>query len=209
MKGKRVVITGATNGIGLAAAEALAAQGANLAIVGRTETRAKIAAAQARLKAGNGATVDTLVADLSSQRVVRKLANEILARYPKIDILMNNAGAMHTTRQLTEDGIELTWAVNHVAPFLLTTLLLDRLKASAPSRIITTASEAHQGAHIPFDDLNAERSYRGFGRYKESKLANILFTSELGRRLEGSGVTAYCFHPGLVASASTATTGFS
>jgi NAD(P)-dependent dehydrogenase (short-subunit alcohol dehydrogenase family) len=200
MKGKRIVITGATNGIGLAAAEALAAQGANLAIVGRTETRAKIAAAQVRLKAGNGATVDTLVADLSSQRAVRKLANEILARYPKIDILMNNAGAMHTTRQVTKDGIELTWAVNHLAPFLLTTLLLDGFKANAPSRIITTASEAHQGASIPFDDLNAERSYRGFGRYKESKLANILFTSELAKRLNGSGVTAYCFHPGLVAS---------
>jgi NAD(P)-dependent dehydrogenase (short-subunit alcohol dehydrogenase family) len=145
-------------------------------------------------------TVDTLVADLSSQAAVRKLASEAVARYPKIDILINNAGAMHTTRQLTEDGIELTWAVNHLAAFLLTTLLLDRLKASAPSRIITTASAAHRGAHISFDDLNADTSYRGFGRYKESKLANILFTSELAHRLEGSGVSPYCFHPGLVAS---------
>ena len=131
---------------------------------------------------------------------MRTLATEALARYPKIDILINNAGAMHTTRQVTEDGIELTWAVNHLASFLLTTLLLDRLKASAPSRIITTASEAHHGAHIPFDYLSGEKSYRGFGRYKESKLANILFTSELARRLERTGVTAYCFHPGLVAS---------
>ena len=107
---------------------------------------------------------------------------------------------------MTTDGIELTWAVNHLAPFLLTTLLLDRLKESAPARIVTTASEAHQGAHIPFSDLNAERSYWSFGRYGETKLANILFTSELARRLERTGVTANCFHPGLVATASTATT---
>jgi NAD(P)-dependent dehydrogenase (short-subunit alcohol dehydrogenase family) len=200
MNGKRIVITGATNGIGLAAAEVLARDGGSVAIVGRNAIRARIAAAQIRSKAGSGATVDTLIADLSSQAAVRGLASEALARYPKIDILINNAGAMHTARQVTEDGIELTWAVNHLAPFLLTTLLLDRLKASAPSRVITTGSEAHHGAHIPFDDLNAEKSYRGFGRYKESKLANILFTSELARRLERTGVTAYCFHPGLVAS---------
>jgi NAD(P)-dependent dehydrogenase (short-subunit alcohol dehydrogenase family) len=124
----------------------------------------------------------------------------VLARYPKLDVLVNNAGAMYGTRQLTKDGIELTWAVNHLAPFLLSKLLLQRLKESAPARIITTASQAHQGAHIPFDDLNAERSYRGFGRYCETKLANILFTTELARRLDGTGVTANCFHPGLVAT---------
>lgn len=197
---KQVLITGATNGIGLAAAEALAARGADVAIVGRNETRAKIAAARVRTAAAGGATVGTLIADLSSQAAVRTLAAEVLARYPRLDMLVNNAGAMHTTRQLSDDGIELTWALNHLAPFLMTTLLLDRLKASAPSRIITTASEAHHGADIPFDDLNAERSYRGFNRYKQSKLANILFTSELGRRLDGTGVTAHCFHPGLVAS---------
>ena len=114
--------------------------------------------------------------------------------------MCSSAGAVYRGRQLTTDGIELTWAVNHLAPFLLTTLLLDRLKESAPARIITTASEAHQGAHIRFSDLNAERSYRSFGRYSETKLANILFTSELARRLEGTGVTANCFHPGLVAT---------
>src|SRR5215471_2005570 len=118
----------------------------------------------------------------------------------KLDVLVNNAGAMYGTRQLTKDGIELTWAVNHLAPFLLSKLLLHRLKESAPARIITTASQAHQGAHIPFDDLNAERSYRGFGRYCQTKLANILFTIELARRLDGTGVTANCFHPGLVAT---------
>ncbi len=115
-------------------------------------------------------------------------------------MLINNAGAMYSTRQLTVDGLELTWALNHLAPFLLTSLLLGRLKESAPARIITTASDAHQGAYIPFEDLQAERSYRGYRRYGETKLANILFTSELARRLAGSGVTANCFHPGLVAT---------
>ena len=142
----------------------------------------------------------TFIADLSSQAAVRRLAAEVLDRYPKLDVLVNNAGAMYGTRQLTKDGIELTWAVNHLAPFLLSKLLLHRLKESAPARIITTASQAHQGAHIPFDDLNAERSYRGFGRYCETKLANILFTTELARRLDGTRVTANCFHPGLVAT---------
>ena len=142
----------------------------------------------------------TFVSDLSSQASVRRLAAEVLARYPRLGVLVNNAGAVYGGRQLTTEGIELTWAVNHLAPFLLTTMLLNRLKKSAPARIITTASEAHRGAHIPFSDLNAERSYRSFGRYGETKLANILFTSELARRLEGTGVTANCFHPGLVAT---------
>jgi NAD(P)-dependent dehydrogenase (short-subunit alcohol dehydrogenase family) len=200
VRGKRVLITGATHGIGLAGAEALARHGANVAIVARDDVRA--AEAVRRIEGAGGSKVDVLHADLFSQASVRALAREALERYPSIEVLINNAGAMFTTRELTVDGIERTWALNHLAPFLLTTLLLDRIKASAPARIITTTSDAHKGKLIPFDDLNAERSYRGrgFTRYGESKLANIVFTVELARRLQGTGVTAYCFHPGLVAT---------
>lgn len=200
VRDKRVLITGATHGIGLAGAEALARRGAHVAIVARDDARAAVAVR--RIEGGGGSKVDVLHADLSSQASVRALAREAIERYPKIEVLVNNAGAMFATRRVTVDGIEQTWALNHLAPFLLTTLLLDRIKESAPARIITTTSDAHKGKLIPFDDLNAERSYRGRGytRYGESKLANILFTLELARRLEGTGVTAYCFHPGLVAT---------
>jgi NAD(P)-dependent dehydrogenase (short-subunit alcohol dehydrogenase family) len=197
--GKQVVLTGGTGGIGLAAAVELARHGAKLALVARNRERA--AEAVARIKAAtSAATVEVLDADLASQSSVRKLAAEALERYSKLDILVNNAGGVFTSRSLTDDGIEQTWAVNHLAPFLLTTLLLHRLEESAPARVITTSSDAHVGAHIPFDDPSAERSYRlrGFERYGQTKLANILFTLELGRRLEGTGVSAYCFHPGLV-----------
>lgn len=199
VRGKRVVITGGTGGIGLAAAEALAARGALLTIVGRSAARASAAAARIAA-AAPGAEVVQLVADLSSQADVRRLAGDILARHERIHVLANNAGAFFVDRQLTADGLERTWALNHLSPFLLTTLLLDRLKASAPARVITTSSAAHRGAHIPWDDPGAERGYRGFARYGQSKLANILFTAELARRLGGTGVTANCFHPGLVAT---------
>jgi NAD(P)-dependent dehydrogenase (short-subunit alcohol dehydrogenase family) len=201
VEGKRVVITGATGGIGLAAAEALAARGARLSIVARNEERAGEAVRRIDAAGGGGVGVEVLLADLAEQSSVRRLAAELLERHPRIDALVNNAGAVNVTRRLTDDGVELTWAVNHLAPFLLTNLLLERIKASAPARIATTASGAHNGAEIPFDDLAGERAYgRGFHRYSQTKLANILFTLELARRLQGTGVSANCFHPGVVAT---------
>jgi NAD(P)-dependent dehydrogenase (short-subunit alcohol dehydrogenase family) len=201
VQGKHVLITGGTGGIGLAAAAALAALGAKLAIVARSEARGRDAVAHIKSVAGNRTKVDVIFADLSSQASVLRLADQVLSHYGRLDVLVNNAGAMYGTRQLSDDGIELTWAVNHLAPFLLTMLLLERLKKSAPARIITTSSDAHHfRGHFRFDDLNAERFYWGFGRYGETKLANILFTMELARRLHGTGVTANCFHPGIVAT---------
>ena len=196
--GKRVLLTGATNGIGLAAAIELARRGAQLAIVARSEGKARNTADGIRDTTGR--TVDVLLADLGSQASVRRLAAEVLERSPRIDVMINNAGAMHTRRTVTEDGIETTFAVNHLAPFLLTTLLLGRICESAPARIITVASDAHKGARLDFDDLNSEQGYGGMRVYGRSKLANILFTAELARRLEGTGVTANCVHPGFVAS---------
>jgi len=206
---KRILITGATRGIGLAAAIELARRRALLTLVARSESRAADAVRQIQTAAG-GAAVDVLTVDLASQASIRQLAIGAQARYPGIQVLINNAGAIYARRQLSPDGIELTWAVNHLAPFQLTTLLLPRLTASAPARIVTTSSDAHQGAQIPFDDLNAERSWGGFGfpRYGQTKLANILFTVELARRLAGAGVTANCFHPGFVATGFNRNNGF-
>ena len=200
--GKRVLLTGATSGIGLAGAVELARRGAQLVMVARSETKANEAVRRVRAAAGQAAVVDTLLADLASQSSIRQVASKALAQYPTIQVLVNNAGAVYGTRRLSPDGIELTWAVNHLAPFLLTVLLLERLKASAPARVVTTSSAAHQGARIPFDDMSAERSWggSGFRRYGETKLANVLFTVELARRLEGTGVTANCVHPGVIAT---------
>lgn len=210
VKGKYIIITGATSGIGLAAAKELAARGANLGIVARNQAKANEVASQIRDLTHGLTSVDTFLADMSSQASIRQAAEDILTRCPKIDMLINNAGAMFMSRQLTADGVEMTWAVNHLAPFLLTTLLLDRLKQNENARVITTASHGHKMARqgIHFEDISAKRLYRfphyWLGgptlRYAETKLANILFTSQLAKRLEGTGVTAYCFDPGLVAT---------
>jgi retinol dehydrogenase 14 len=151
--GKQVVLTGASNGIGLAAVVELVARGARVALVARDKGRAEAAAAEARAKAQGEAGVDVLIADLSSQAEVRRLAQEVSQRYQKVEVLVNNAGAIFNTRVLTVDGVERTWALNHLAPFLLTTLLLEKLQASGPARVITTSSDLSRGKQIPFDDL--------------------------------------------------------
>ncbi len=200
MRGKVCVITGATSGIGFAAAEALAAKGAELALVGRDRSRGE--AALARLRERAPAVPMTIhYADLLSMAEVRRLGAELLAAHPRIDVLINNAGAIFQHRELSADGLERTFALNHMAYFLLTAILRDRLAASAPARVISVASRAHlQAPGLDFDDLNLEHRYSGWTAYCRSKLANILFTRELARRLTGSGVTANCLHPGFVAS---------
>ena len=200
MNGKTCLITGATSGIGLVTAQALATQGARVVIAGRNEQRARETVAAIQRASGNQ-QVSYLLADLSLQAQVRHLAGEFLAAHDRLDVLVNNAGAMFWRRHETADGLEMTFAVNHLAPFLLTNLLLDRLKSSAPARIVTVASMAHLGARLNFDDLQQRtHRYRAFTVYSQSKLANILFTYELARRLEGSGVTANTLHPGFVAT---------
>jgi len=192
-----VLITGATRGIGHAATVELARRGAEIALVGRDAERVAETAEAARA-AGGRAPVHEHVADLERMDEVRRLAAEVLERYPRIDVLANNAGAMFTSRHVTPDGLERTFALNHLAPFLLTNLLLDRLRESAPARVVTTASDAHQSGLLDLDDLQSENSFRAMRTYGTTKLENILFTRELARRLEGSGVTANCLHPGVV-----------
>jgi NAD(P)-dependent dehydrogenase (short-subunit alcohol dehydrogenase family) len=171
--------------------------GARVGITGRYVERTRAAAAEIAATTGNPA-IDAFAADLSSQAQVRRLAAEVLATYPRLDVLINNAGGFWATRRLTDDGLEHTFAVNHLAPFLLTELLLDRLKASAPARIVTVSSALHSSGRIDFDDLQGAREYEGGRAYSQSKLANVLFTYELARRLEGTGVTANVLHPGVV-----------
>jgi retinol dehydrogenase-14 len=195
MEGKVVLITGGTSGIGRAAATALAAMGAEVAVTGRSRQRGEAAVEEIRDTSGNE-RVSLMLADLAVQTEVRGLAEEFRERYDRLDVLVNNAGIIQSKRTETPDGLELTLAVNHLAPFLLTNLLLDLLKESAPSRIITVSSEARRGARIDFEDLQSERRYRAFKVYGMTKLANILFTYELAERLEGTGVVANCLHPG-------------
>ena len=198
MHGKICLVTGGTNGIGKATAQALAQMGATVVIVGRNASKTAQLVEEIRASSGNK-NVDLLLADLSSQQEVRKLAEEFKSKYSHLHILLNNAGGYFLKRQLSVDGIEMTFALNHLAYFLLTNLLLDTIKASAPARIINVSSGAHTSGKIEFDNLQGERDYRP-SAYDNSKLANILFTMELARRLEGSGVTVNALHPGFVAT---------
>jgi len=196
MTGRTVLVTGGSDGIGRATALGLAAMGAHLAITGRDRGRTENAAREIRA-AGSG-QVDVFVADLSSQSQVRRLADEVLQSLTRIDVLVNNAGGYWNTRHVTADGLERTFAVNHLAPFLLTNLLLDRLENSAPARVVTVSSNVQAIGRIDFEDLQGERSYSGARAYNQSKLANVLFTYELARKLRATSVTANALHPGVV-----------
>jgi len=195
--GKTVLITGGTSGIGKAAATALAGMGAEVVVTGRNPEKAEKAVADIKRDSGGG-EVSVILADLAKQADVRRIAQEFEATHDRLDVLVNNAGGIFSKREETPDGIEWTFAVNHLAPFLLTDLLLEKLKGSAPSRIITTSSQAQSFPQGDFFDLQSEKRYSAFPAYGKSKLANILFTFELAERLKGTGVTANCFHPGAV-----------
>jgi NAD(P)-dependent dehydrogenase (short-subunit alcohol dehydrogenase family) len=199
MQGKVCVITGATSGIGLVAAERLAAMGARLLLVGRDPARGEAALAAIKNRAPR-ATARVVYGDLSRISEMNRVAGEIAALEPRIDVLINNAGAMFQQRGVTADGLERTFALNHMSYFVLSNRLKDRLAAATPARIVNTASGAHHGEVLDFADLQSERNYRGLRVYGRSKLANILFTRELARRLSGTGVTVNALHPGFVAT---------
>ena len=197
MGGKTVLITGGTSGIGKATAAALAAMGANVVVVGRNPERSEAAVEEIKAQSHSG-SVELMLADLSVQAELRRLAKEFLRRHDRLDVLANNAGLVQSKRTETPDGIETTLATNHLAPFLLTNLLIERLEQSAPSRVITVSSEAQRWGNMDFEDMQSRRKYRGFPVYGTTKLANIMFTYELAERLDGTGVSANCLHPGSV-----------
>ena len=199
LSGKIALVTGATAGIGLITAEALAKMGATVVIVSRNEQKCRDVVAQIQANTGN-TRVEYIAGDLSAMAQVCAVAAEFLRRYDRLHILVNNAGAFINDRQVSADGYEMTFALNHLNYFYLTQLLQDTLIASAPARIVNVSSDAHRGGKINFDDLMSEKSYSGFGVYSMSKLANVLFTNELAQRLEDSGVTANSLHPGFVAT---------
>jgi NAD(P)-dependent dehydrogenase (short-subunit alcohol dehydrogenase family) len=197
MQGKICLITGATSGIGLATAWQLARLDATVVITARNEARGMAAIEKIRQKA-DGRSAHLLMADFSSLAQVRKLANDFIAQFPALHVLINNAGTITPERELSQDGFEMQFAVNHLAPFLLTNLLLPLIKTSIPARIITVSSMTHAWGSIDFDDLQSERNYDPSDVYADTKLANVLFTTELSRRLAGSEVTANSLHPGVI-----------
>lgn len=197
MKGKTCIITGATDGIGLEAAAALGALGARLVLVGRNRAKGETVIKALRWRVP-GVEAEMHYADLSRRDEIKRLALELLAAAPRIDVLLNNAGAFFARRAVVEDGLEQTFALNHMGYFRLTKWLAERVISSAPARIVNVASEAHRNAALDFDDLQTARGYNGWKAYQRSKLANILFTRALAHRLAGTGVTANCLHPGFV-----------
>ncbi len=199
MNGKICIVTGSNIGIGKITAIELAKMGGHVVMICRDKSRGESAQAEIKKKSGNE-KVDLLLADFSSQESIRRVAEEFNQKYDRLDVLVNNAGAIFGERKLTVDGIETTFAVNHLGYFLLTNLLLDKLKASAPSRIVNVASRAHMRTTMNFDDLYGEKDFQSFRAYAQSKLANVMFTYELAERLEGMGVTVNCLHPGVVAT---------
>src|SRR2546428_5176792 len=199
MKDKVVMITGANSGIGKAATLALAKMGATIVMVARNAEKGEAARSEIIRESQNN-SIDLLLADLSSLESVRQLATEFQKKYPKLHILINNAGLFNQRRHVTTDGYENTFATNYLAAFLLTNLQLEQLKASAPSRIINVSSVGHYKGHINFDDLNLEKEYGGWKAYGQSKLALVLFTHELAKKLQGTGVTVNAVHPGTVAT---------
>jgi NAD(P)-dependent dehydrogenase (short-subunit alcohol dehydrogenase family) len=197
MNEKICLVTGANSGIGKVTAKALAAGGASVIMVCRNHDKGR--AARAEIVRDTGAeNVDLMIADFSDPGQIRRLAADIKAKYSRMHALVNNAGAYYNNRKLIAGGYEATFAVNHLGYFLLTVELLELLKSSATARIVNVASDAHRNSHIDFDDLNLEKGYSGWKAYGQSKLANVLFTYELARRLKGTGVTANCMHPGVV-----------
>ncbi|TMI18747.1 SDR family oxidoreductase [Candidatus Bathyarchaeota archaeon] len=199
MKDKVVLVTGANSGIGRAASLALAKMGATVVMVARNKERGEAARSEI-VKESQNDSVDLLFADLSSLESVRRLATEFQRKYSKLHVLINNAGLFNQRRHVTMDGYENTFATNYLAPFLLTNLQLDLLKASAPSRIINVSSVGHYNGHINFDDLNLEKEYGGWKAYGQSKLALVIFTHELAKKLQGTSVTVNAVHPGTVAT---------
>jgi NAD(P)-dependent dehydrogenase (short-subunit alcohol dehydrogenase family) len=198
LHGKTVLITGANQGSGKASAIALGKMGANLVLVCRSADKAR--AAIAEIQAAGAKNVELLIGDMGSQADVRRVAAEFKAKHDRLDVLLNNAGLLSTSRRETVDGIEETFAINHLGYFLLTNLLLDVLKKSAPSRVVSVSSRAHKGAKMRWDDVQMKTGWSAMSSYSQSKLCNILFTRELAKRLEGTGVTANCLHPGVIAS---------
>jgi len=199
MRGKICLVTGASSGIGKATALGLAKLGATVVMVCRDAARGEAALSEIKQKSGNN-FVDLLVADLSSQEAIRRLASEYKSRYQRLHVLINNAGVYYTKRHITADGLEAMFAVNYLARFLFTHLLLDIIKQSAPARIINVAGAYHAKGKINFDDLQGEKDFDGQRANHQSKLADVLFTYELARRLEGTRVTVNCLHPGMVAT---------